>query len=77
MVVLCQVNTEGAKKVSFPKLMQSKQDKMLVVCMTSWEEGTVFRSNGKKYSIGFYSDVWDMDCFEDFAGLLALSLENK
>lgn len=60
-------NTEGVvelNKKRFPKLMISSKE--VVVLMDVNGYGIVLAVGNSKYTIGHWSDDWDMDCFCDY-----------
>ena len=62
-------------KLKYPKLMVSKLEGT-VVLMYSKTSGIVVGNTGDCQSeIGYYSEFWDTNCFEDFDGTVELSNE--
>jgi hypothetical protein len=49
-----------------------------VVLFTSKRSGTVvkFGNDSKGYPVGYHSDVWADECFEDIEGTLTLVMDN-
>ena len=61
---------EEVKEKEFPKLMISRTD--VVVIMSEFRTGIVV-SGGDVYKIGYHSESWCIEDFEDFNGTLTLS----
>jgi hypothetical protein len=60
------------KDIPYPKLMTAKEG--LIVLMIKPKCGVVIAASS--YSIGYYSDAWNMNCFRDFEGSVELQNEH-
>jgi len=60
------------EKSEYPKLMISKTNGQIVL-FEEREKGTVVYAGTSNNDLGWTSDVWIMDCFEDFYGEVTLS----
>lgn len=62
------------KEFGFPKLMQSKTNKNLVLLMVNETNGTVLKSGNSFYTVGKCCTI-NFDSFEDFNSSITLSNE--
>ena len=62
---------KGFLELPYPKLMVNA-DKTLVVLFTQERTGTAVYSTIKAVEVGLYSEVWMMDTFSIFNGLIEL-----
>jgi hypothetical protein len=72
-VVMIEVEINTEKDNEYPKLMISK-DFGHIVLMDAPKRGVNIRE-GSNYIVGYFSEHWNMDCFEDFTG--TVTLKNK
>jgi predicted transcriptional regulator len=69
-VIVKNTKAESLEK-PFPKMMET--DDGLLVYFTEPKEGSVIQDNARKsWSYGQESDLWDMDYFTDFEGVVEL-----
>jgi hypothetical protein len=64
---------QNKKQKSFPKLMISNDGQIVLFIIQSI--GTVVYSNSNNCKVGYYSNAWNMDIYNDFDGEITLKNE--
>ena len=68
------VEVKAKHHLPFPKLVKySNIEGTCIVLMHELERGTVVYSTNSKYSVGHFSNDWNMCVFEDFHGTLTIN----
>lgn len=72
MVKVVEKNVEQVRGIDYPKLMIGSSN--AIVLFVDDNKGTVVKSGGG-FSVGRYSETWNMNAFKDYTGTLELSNE--
>lgn len=73
MAIKVEASKTSTVPISYPKLMKSKAYAHIVL-FTGHKMGTVMKTS-VYHSVGYFSDTWAMDGFEDYEGSITLTNE--